>query len=857
MDSCVDIRGVSKSFGGVRALRDVSLDIRPGEVHALCGENGAGKSTLIKVLSGVYRPDTGRVVAWGSPLPLGDVRGCENAGVAVIHQESAAFADLDAADNIFVGREPVRLGGLLLDRRRMRSLTRQLMARAGAEAQLGTPVGEMSVARRQMVSLARALSHSCRLLILDEPTASLSGKECEVLFGIIRQLRADGVSILYVSHRLEEVFALSDRVTVLRDGQLVGTCPTADVDRAELIAMMVGRELEALSVGPPARPPGDKPMLEVAGLGRRGVFEDITLAVRPGEIVGLAGLVGAGRSELARAIFGIDRPDAGRVVVAGRRLPGGSCRAAMSAGVALVPEDRQHVGLIQPMSVSENLTLAVLGSMTTCGLLSAAREKDFAERLIGDLGIRAPAPSAPTETLSGGNQQKVMVAKWLGTAPRVLILDEPTRGVDVAAKADIHRLIRELTDRGLAALVISSDLPELLGLADRIVVMRAGRISGELSRGQATQQAVLHLALPDSPDQSPGEPGAPAARPPPEAKKGTGTAKQQRSQSPFSSPVGGLLARREFGVMMLLAATAAVVSYVNPSFLAGGNIRDMLVNIAPVAIVACGMTLVIVTGEIDISVGSLMGLTAAVLGLLSSVDHAGLPVPIAAAAAVGLATAVGTCTGLLVVVGRVPSIIVTLGMLTALRGATEFVMGGQWISGLPPDLRYLGTGRPMGVPVCIWVAGAVVALSIVLTRQTPLGRRIYAVGSNPSAARLAGVSAGRIKLLVFALTGLLVGVATIVSVPQLSVIESGIGVGFELLVVTCVVVGGTSIRGGRGSIVGSLLAAGLLVTIGTVLIYLKLGPGATYWQRAIQGGFILLAVLVDHLARPRRREMLP
>jgi rhamnose transport system ATP-binding protein len=336
MDSCVDIRGVSKSFGGVRALRDVSMDIRPGEVHALCGENGAGKSTLIKVLSGVYRPDAGRVVAWGSPLPLGDVRGCENAGVAVIHQESAAFADLDSADNIFVGREPVRLGGLLLDRRRMRSLTRQLMARAGAEAQLGTPVGEMSVARRQMVSLARALSHSCRLLVLDEPTASLSGKECEVLFGIIRQLRADGVSILYVSHRLEEVFALSDRVTVLRDGQLVGTRPTADVDRAELIAMMVGRELEALSVGPPARPPGDKPMLEVAGLGRRGVFEDITLMVRPGEIVGLAGLVGAGRSELARAIFGIDRPDTGRVVVNGRRLPGGSCRAAMSAGVALV-----------------------------------------------------------------------------------------------------------------------------------------------------------------------------------------------------------------------------------------------------------------------------------------------------------------------------------------------------------------------------------------------------------------------------------------------------------------------------------------------------------------------------------------
>ena len=495
MAALVEVRGVSKAFGGVRALRDVSLSIAPGEVHALCGENGAGKSTLIKVLSGTYTPDWGLVLLAGQTLRLGSVHAAEAAGIAVIHQESVAFPHLSAEDNIFVGREPTRLGGLWLDRPSIRRQTLALFDRLSERIDPRRPVGELPVAQRQMVSIARALSRECRVLIMDEPTASLSGRETDVLFGIIRQLRSEGVSILYVSHRLEEVFDLADTVTVLRDGELAGTRGVGEVDRSGLIGLMVGRDVEESPAPRPAAGPGEV-MLEVSGLTRVGAFEDVSLAVRAGEVVALAGLVGAGRSELARAIFGVDEYDRGTVSLAGRKLPGGSPRAAIRRGLALVPEDRQHEGLVLPMSVGANLTLAVLRSLTRLGLRRPSAERPVILRQMADLGVRAAGARAPAETLSGGNQQKVVLGKWLATRPRVLILDEPTRGVDVGAKAEVHRLIRRLADDGMATLMISSELPEVLGMGDRVLVMRGGRISGRLTRAEATREQVLALALP-------------------------------------------------------------------------------------------------------------------------------------------------------------------------------------------------------------------------------------------------------------------------------------------------------------------------------------------------------------------------
>jgi ABC-type sugar transport system ATPase subunit len=440
------------------------------------------------------------VFVHGARVSLGDVRACETAVIAVIHQESVAFPHLSAFDNIFVGREPRKLGGLMLDRARMRRETRALLARLGeAEAfDPARPVGELSVAQRQMVGMARALSQDCRLLIMDEPTASLSERETRVLFDLIRQLKRSGVSVLYVSHRLDEVFALSDRVTVFRDGKLVGTNATREIDKDKLIQLMVGRELLSVDHAPRARQGGPGPViLEVANLTRAGAFEGVSFNVRAGEIVGMAGLVGAGRSEVARVIFGADRADAGRILVNGRPLSGGSVREAMDRGIGMVPEDRQHLGLVLQLPVSTNLSLTKLASLTTMGLISSRKERALVAELIKNLHVKTASPGALAQTLSGGNQQKLVAGKWLASRPRVLILDEPTRGVDVGAKAEMHKLIRQLADAGdTAVLLISSDLPEILALSDRILVMRGGRIAGELSRAEATQEKILAMAIP-------------------------------------------------------------------------------------------------------------------------------------------------------------------------------------------------------------------------------------------------------------------------------------------------------------------------------------------------------------------------
>lgn len=493
------LESVSKTYGGVHALEDVSWSMEAGEVHALCGENGAGKSTLIKILSGVVRPDHGTILFNGNRLDAGDVHLSERAGVAVIHQESTAFPDLNAVDNLFVGREVGRWRGWKLDYSAMREQAAKLLHGLGESINLECPVGQLPLAQRQMVSVARALVGKCRLLVMDEPTASLSARETEVLFNLIRRLRREGISVLYVSHRLEEIFSISDRITVLRDGRWVDTQPAARLSREALIQLMVGRPVDetaakAMTSRPNAAQP---PVLQIQELTRDGVFQDIDFTLNTGEVLGLGGLVGAGRSEVARAIFGIDQYDSGQVLVDGRPLIAGSIRSSLSQGLALVPEDRQHEGLVLPLSIRTNISLAILPKLCHFFRPAFRREKRIVEEQLVNLQVKCDGMQRPASSLSGGNQQKLVLGKWLATEPRVLILDEPTRGVDVGAKAQFHDLIRQFAERGMAVLVISSDLPELLALSDRIIVMKQGRIAGELTRSEATQSKVLEMALPD------------------------------------------------------------------------------------------------------------------------------------------------------------------------------------------------------------------------------------------------------------------------------------------------------------------------------------------------------------------------
>ena len=497
MTPLVQIENLTKSFGGVQALRGVSFDILPGEIHALVGENGAGKSTLIKSLGGAHEPTSGRILVGGEPLSPG-VSASEAAGIATIHQESTAFGDLGAEDNIFVGREPRRagfLGGLFINRAQMRNETRALLSQLGENFDTRQPVGELRVARRQMVGFARALLQKSKLLVLDEPTASLSQRECEALFTTLRKLQSEGVALLYVSHRLDEIFALANRVTVFRDGAHVATKNIKDVDKAELIRLMVGRDVVEEYQAREGSGAPVLPILQVENL-RGGAFRNINFEVRAGEIVGLAGLVGAGRSEVARAIFGVDDYKNGSVKIGGENLPKNNVRLAAERGVALVPEDRQHQGLVLPMSVGENISLAVLKNLSNAAGRNRAKENDLIQKLMADLAVKAAGPNSAAQSLSGGNQQKLVLGKWLATQPKLLILDEPTRGVDVGARAEVYRLIRELAGSGLATLLISSDLPEILALCDRILVMREGEISGELNRAEATPEKILALALP-------------------------------------------------------------------------------------------------------------------------------------------------------------------------------------------------------------------------------------------------------------------------------------------------------------------------------------------------------------------------
>jgi len=491
MTSLLRLQQVSKSFGAVAALRDAQLDLAAGEVHALVGENGAGKSTLVKILAGVHRPDAGTVTLDGREVTFAGPAEALAAGIAVIYQEPTLFPDLSVAENIFVGRQPVQ-AGRRIDTAEMRRRSVALFRRLGVQLDPDRPARGLSIADQQLVEIAKALSHDARILVMDEPTAALSGVEVDRLFAVVRALRDDGAAVLFISHRFDEVFALCRRVTVMRDGRWVATSPIGELTVDTLVRQMVGRDIATLF--PKQDAETREVLLDVRGLTRAGVFADVSFTVRGGEIVALAGLVGAGRSEVVRAVFGIEKYDAGQVLVAGERLPPGRPAAAIAAGLALVPEDRRQQGLVMELSVERNATLTRRWQLSRFGFLPLRRELAAAREWTRKLQVKAGRLSDPVSTLSGGNQQKVVLAKWLSTTPRVLIVDEPTRGIDVGTKAEVHRLMSQLAADGVAVLMVSSELPEVLGMADRVLVMHEGRLVADIPRNAADEESVMYAA---------------------------------------------------------------------------------------------------------------------------------------------------------------------------------------------------------------------------------------------------------------------------------------------------------------------------------------------------------------------------
>ena len=487
------VEGVSKSFPGVTALHKVNFDLCAGEVHVLIGENGAGKSTLIKLLAGVYPADEGRFLVEGRTVTIGSVRAAQELGVATIYQEMNLIPELTVAQNIFLGREPRKGGGLFVDADQARRRTEALLDSLGQHIDPDALVRDLSVPQQQMVEVAKALSVAARIVIFDEPTDTLAEKETEVLFGVIRALKAKGMGIVYISHRLEEIKAIGDRVTVLRDGHLIATLPVAEAPVEDLIRMMVGRSLTEQF--PRRRHPRGEVALEVRNLSLRGTLQDVSLTVHRGEIVGLSGLVGSGRTALARVLFGAEQPEAGEIRFCGRSVSIDSPLTANKLGLAFLTEDRKALGLFQILSVSDNIILAAIQRLFPRLWIQAARERSVAEEYVTRLRIQTPGLSQLVQFLSGGNQQKVVLAKWLATHAKLFILDEPTRGIDVGAKLEIHRLMDELVAQGTPIVMISSEMPEILGMSDRIYVMHDGRIAGEFAHDEASQERIMKCAV--------------------------------------------------------------------------------------------------------------------------------------------------------------------------------------------------------------------------------------------------------------------------------------------------------------------------------------------------------------------------
>src|SRR5690349_16806988 len=803
----IGLSDASKSFGGTVALRHVSLELRAGEVLALLGENGAGKSTCVKLLTGVYQPDHGQIILDGRPINLPSPLAALRHGIAVMHQHPGLFGDLDVAENIFFGHMPVDRWGRV-DRALMRREAGRLIEAVGLSCRPDTVLARLRSSEQQLVEIARALSVKARVLIMDEPTAALSQREVERLFAVVDQLRALKVAIMFVSHRMEEIYRISDRVAILRDGQHVATEAVADMARDRAVQLMVGRALDRMYPEVAATPGAE--VLRVSGLSRDGAFENVSFMVRAGEILGFAGLVGSGRTEIARVLFGIDRPTAGTIQLDGQPVSFGSPSEAMAHGLAYLSEDRIGQSLIMDFAILTNASLAVIGQATRGGFVSPRRELDHVRAHLDRLRLRFRSYDQPVKTLSGGNQQKVVVSKWLATRPRLLILDEPTQGVDVQTKAEVHAVIADLARQGLAIILISSELPELLGMCHRMIVLREGQVAAELDRSEATQERVLYAATDAGHVEPPPDPGTDERRPShlrlvPDAGLPELPA---NAASGAAAVVRRLLARREIGLVAAMAAVVIPVAFINPRMLSGSNLVALAMDAALLAIVAAGQMLVLITRNIDLSVASVVGLTAyAAASTLHAHPDMNIFLALALSSAIGLAC--GMANGLVVTVGRVPAIVVTLGTLAVFRGINSLWAGGKQISAdqVPQAWLDLTSAKIAGIPGVVLIALATLFATAFVLGSLPAGRELFAIGSNPEGAALIGVRVRRRVLAAFAFAGLLAGFDGGLWASRYATIDARVAMGYELTVIASVVVGGVAIRGGGGTVLGVALGA--------------------------------------------------
>jgi len=831
----LELLDVSHSFPGVRAIDAVSFDVRRGEVHGLVGENGAGKSTLINIISGVIRPDAGNILLEGQANQLTDPVIARKLGVVTVHQEAEFFPSLSVAENMAITQGlPIKQLGMV-DWKSVDHDATRAVAEIDEQIDVRMPAARLSIAHRHMTQVAIAVSQQAKVVILDEPTSALSAAESHWLFQQIERLKAAGTGILYISHRQEEIFSLADRVTVLRDGRRIWTKAKEAIDRDGLISAMVGRQREADDGQPSFRPkPGElpeskaAPRLHVRGLGdARGRVREVDLQASAGEIVGIYGLIGSGRSEFAQTLFGLARKSSGTVEIDGRKCDIRRPRDAVRAGLAYLPEDRLRQGLCRGLSLRANAVLSSLARWSTGPVASARKEKNATAELLERLSVRHRSIGQPIGQLSGGNQQKVVLGRCLLTEPKVLLLDEPTRGVDVGAKAEIHRLLRRLVNRGQAVVMISSELPEVMENSDRVVVFRDGTVAGQFDPRQATPDEIATAALPNE----------------------TSSIAQSASQS--QSKANGATARRrtnwlsgELGLLVIVIGLMIWLGLTTDGFFEPGSLMKLAANASLGVILGLAAATVIIAGGIDISVGSLLALAAVCAGMvLKSPFSTALTIPLAILVACGVGCAGGLLNGALSLAGRVHPIVVTLGTMSIYRGIVVALRGQHDINDLPQAFTWLAVHPPSGFRGSILFAALVVGAAYFWLAHMRSGRHLYALGSSPTAARLVGISRVKLTLIAFAVGGLMIGVAAIVELARSGSMQSRLGTGWELQAIAIAVIGGVRITGGQGSVLGVVLGAFLMQLVQTALVRWEIQGDQV---DVVVGGMILVAILLNH-----------
>jgi rhamnose transport system ATP-binding protein len=835
----IELREITKRFGPIEVLTDVDLSLHAGRVHSLAGENGAGKSTLVKILGGIHQPDSGRILKDGVDTTIIGAADARRQGIAVIHQHPAVFPDLSVAENVFAGRQPRRMGGI--DWAAMTGKAEELLSGLRIEIDVRVPVKMLSIAERQAIEIAKALSIDARVLVMDEPTSAISRREVDRLFEIVERLKNQGVAILFISHFIDEILGLGDEVTILRSGKRIITSSTADLTPGQTVRHMIGTEPAAFFPKEDAKI--GTSVLSVRGLSGAGFVEDVSFEVRAGEILGFFGLVGAGRSEVAQMLFGITRPDRGEIRMEGRIVQPRSARHAMRLGISVLPEDRHQQGLVLQFPIRANETLPVLRQLANrLGLVDRQMETQIARDFAVQMRVVATGIEQLTNTLSGGNQQKVLLAKWLIPSPKVLILDEPTRGVDVGAKAEIHRIISHLAAQGIAIILISDDAQEVIGMSDRIVVFRGGRIAAESVRASFNREAMLLAAAHTTRSHDSDPPRGTLKK----------SAQTTTTLPPGSSLLGRLMRVRELGLVLALLLICFAVTMREPRFLQGANLEQVALSATLVCIVALGEAVVIIARQIDLSVGAMVATSAFISAdwLQHHPDGSILFVLLIGCAVGG---ALGVVNALLVTIFRIPAIVATLGTFAMYRGGVIVFAGGRQISAtvLPDSYGDIARLHVAGVPLLVWLAVLLTIGFGLAARFTRTGRNLYALGSNQESALFAGIKERWHIALVFVLSGLLCGLVGVLWGSRFGTVDAVIAPDLHLQAISAVVVGGVSIFGGSGSVYGAALGAAIFAVMQNGVQLLGINR---FWLQAVVGAAILITVVFySHLARRAER----